>query len=772
MKQFPFYNILSIIKGLLLLLFCSFSLLSQDDSTVIFSKVSGIYNDNIELSLSTTQSSVIYYTLDGSVPSKKSNLYEHTIIIDTTTVVRAFAYIGTYKTKPLTRSYILERRKFSYPLISISVDPKSMFDPVKGLYSKGLNASSSAPFKGANYHKDTELPINIEYFDEVGKPQFNQLAGLKIFGAYSRMFPQKSLSIISRKSYGKKNFDYPIFPNLPYKKYKSFILRNSGSDNNRAHFRDVLMTQLVKDLSFDVQSYRTVIVFINGEYWGIYNIREKFNEHFLKQHYDLDKDSVSVMKHRSDLKMGKRHNYMKVVKFISKTDFADNKHIDSLNKLIDINNFLEYNISQTYFANTDAGGNIRYWRSWHDTARWRWLMFDTDFGFGLDGAKAYTKNTIKDFTKKSNEAWPYPAWSTLFLRGLLENDSIKNMYINKFSTYIQTFLDSTIVLNQIDGFVNRLDTEIDYQHKKWGSNRDRWNKEINRIKNFARYRPQYIFKHLKEQFELDSLINIKIEAPINGTIIFNGITINKDLKGYYFNHIDQYIKAIPNDWYVFNGWEGINIKDSVGSFKIDSSIVIKAIFNKKTRSKFFDKLKFTEFCLKCGDKEGDWIELYNNTDSIIDISSWIILRDKDKRYTIPDSTFIHSNSYILFSKDDIIIDSIYDIPSVDGLFSLKDTGLIELYTSDGLMVDSLQLDFNGKSHIELINLNLSGLNKSDWNDNKKYTPGSINASQLSNIWFNKLILFVVLPLIGLIFIISIIFVILRKRRKRPHSSTE
>lgn len=753
------------INKYLLLIFFSFQftfLLTQSkDLKVNYSKQGGVYLNSISLKLSTPIKGDIYYTTDGSVPSKKSIKYKDSISIDTTCIIRTIAYNDSLKTTIFTQSYILENRKFNLPVVSITVDKDKMFDPVNGLYSKGLNASETPPYMGANYHKDKELEINIEYFDTNNNIGFNQPAGLKIFGGYSRSLPQKSLSIISREEYGDKDFNYPIFDNLPYKKYKSFVLRNSGSDNNRSHFRDILMTSLVKSLSFDIQEYKTCVVFINGSYWGIYNIREKFNEHYLQQHHDVDKDSVNVMKHRDDLKIGTRVNYREIVKFISKTNFSDTTNIDSLSKLIDINNYLDYNISETYFANTDAGGNIRYWRTNSDTSKWRWLMFDTDFGFGMDDKTAYKKNTVHDFTNKSNEIWPIPAWSTLFIRKLLENDSIKEVYIRKFTTYLNTILLPDSVLNKTQELVNNIDYEIDYQHKRWGNSREGWEKEIKRITDFGKYRPYYIRKYLKEKYALSDTFLITIKKPIDGEIIFNDYKVTDDFTGIFFSDIPNKIKAKTNLYYELDKWIGLPGNNTDTSFYLTNNLILEAKFKKKDKSKYYSKLKFTEISFK-GD---DWIELYNSTDSVINISNWVFLRDTEKEFFIDSNTFIKPHEYLVFSRKENNTDKKYKIKSIKGLFAVRDTSLIELYTNTGHLVDSIQLDSLKGNLIQLIDLETKSSNRDNWKKSNNPTPTKINYKERLNKEFQLLLIYGIYPLVGLILLISLIYILVKRIKK-------
>ncbi len=444
-----------------------------DSNTVVFSVPGGIYQETIQLELSTLGEK-IYYTTNGKKPSSSSKRYSDTINLDKTTPIRAVAYKDGTPGKIVTQTYLIGR-EYNMAVISITGNPDDFFSFDRGIYVKGCCADSLPPYKRANFWKGWERRINIEFYEPTGELGFNQQVGVRIFGGFSKGLPMKSLAIISRKKYEKKTIKYPIFPNKNIKKYKSIVLRNSGSDFNNTQFRDALLTNLIEPLDVDIQAYRPSVVFINGVYWGIHNVREKINEYYLKSNAGANPDSVDIMKHRNDLLAGKRDHYLKMKKYINKTDFKDTAEILHLNTLMEIDNFINYNITEVYVDNRDAGGNIRFWRPQTPEGRWRWVLFDTDISFGISSRTAYKKNTLDKMTVKHNEAWPDPAWSTLIIRNLLENDSIKNLYVNRFADHLNTIFSAKTVNFKIDSIQNMLKEEMPYHFKKWrSSNIERW----------------------------------------------------------------------------------------------------------------------------------------------------------------------------------------------------------------------------------------------------------------------------------------------------------
>ncbi len=230
-----------------------------------------------------------------------------TINLDKTTPIRAVAYKNGKPGEIVTQTYLIGR-EYDMAVISITGNPEDFFSFDRGIYVKGCCADSVPPYKKANFWKGWERRINIEFYEPTGELGFNQRVGVRIFGGFSKGLPMKSLAIISRKKYEKKTIEYPIFPNKDIKKYKSFVLRNSGSDFNNTQFRDALLTNLIESLDVGIQAYRPAVVFINGSYWGVHNVREKINEYYLKSNAGVDPDSVDIMKHRNDSVSGKKRS--------------------------------------------------------------------------------------------------------------------------------------------------------------------------------------------------------------------------------------------------------------------------------------------------------------------------------------------------------------------------------------------------------------------------------------------------------------------------------
>jgi len=245
----------------------SSSIYSAYASKVILSQAAGFYPTSIQLGISTYYpNDSIFYTLDGSDPTKSSNFYSLPISIDSTMVVRARAYSDSLLLGPITTATYFINENKDFPVISLVTSPENLWDSLTGIYVLGSNADSIYPYDGANYWKDWERPAHIEFYDENGQEIFEQDIGIKIHGKMSRVFPMKSIRILARERYGKTHINCQVFPSKEVYSYKRLILRNSGHDFNRTNFRDAFAHKLVQEKTeIDIQDARAVVTYINGE---------------------------------------------------------------------------------------------------------------------------------------------------------------------------------------------------------------------------------------------------------------------------------------------------------------------------------------------------------------------------------------------------------------------------------------------------------------------------------------------------------------------------
>lgn len=624
----------------------------------VFSKEGGYYTEEFDLKItSEVERSKIYYTTDGSDPEPgragtteyngtikiKSRAGESNVlsmiknvstswkspkgeVFKGTTLKAVVVRDDGAKSKVITHTYFVDQNiksKYSLPVISIVTDYDNLFDSAKGIYTIN-NATKSGD--------EWERPAHIEFFETNGKLGFSQNIGIRIHGAYSRAYPQKSLRIYADGDNGDLGkIKYEIFPGLTkagdgksLKSFERLILRNAGNDWNVAYMRDEMTQSLVSHIEgLDTQAARPSILFLNGEYWGVYYIRERYDKDYLKTHYDLDDDKVTILqysgKEQVEIQQGNTSDadaYTKdVINYLKSNPITDQNTYEYIKTKIDIQNFINYNITEIFCGNTDwPANNVSLWRyntddgKYHPEApygqdgRWRWMIKDTDFGFGLYG-KSVSHDTLSYAAGDRIEGSSNPSWATFLFKTLLNNTEFRNQFINSFADQLNTTFVSERVLQFIKEFEETLSPEMLEHSNRWqsikvsdGNAKDSsWAKNVQVIKDYAKNRPANVVSFIKNKFKSNGVtgtakITLKTDSQ-KGYIRINSIDIKSSTpsvkdpnawEGTYFTGIPVTVKAISKDGYVFDHWEGIDGNSDTLTFDHKGDVVLTAVFRSKS----------------------------------------------------------------------------------------------------------------------------------------------------------------------------------------------
>jgi hypothetical protein len=531
---------------------------------------SGYYENLLTFTLPHgTNGGVICCDTTGRLPTKESELRSGVTLSFTQTGIMRCAQFkdGAYASEAVMRTYIINdnisgemgKRMPSLPVVSIAVDPVDMFDQTVGLYMRGPNASSAQPYFGANYWLDTELPIQIEFFENGVKHAWTNPAGLRIFGNWSRMFAKKSILISFRDRYGQKNLRYPLFPEYPkLTKFKHFILRNNGNNFDQDYIRDMLMSSLTEGTDIDYQKGRAVIVYYNGRYFGIHNMRERTNSDYFETNYDIDEDYIDLVKANNEVSRGSDADYQNIMRWLESVTLTD-ENLEELDRRVDVGNFTTHYQCRMYYNDRDwPGNNMKRWRSNSPPSRWRFLMYDTDHGWGSYGSGHRPDLTMFQFiTVPNGPDWPNPPHSTFLLRKLLTNESYKNAFINTWSLLVATYFDPARVDARIDALMTPIQSEIPIDQARWGHNALTMNNQFNIIRNFGQTRPNQSRRELEQFFGLDGGVDFTVSANGNGNIFVHHLQVMNAGSGVTFKayaSVPMVVKAVPNPGAVFNGW--------------------------------------------------------------------------------------------------------------------------------------------------------------------------------------------------------------------------
>jgi hypothetical protein len=672
------------------------------NDSIYFSTPPGFYQQPFSLTIATsTSNGEIRYTTDGSLPTIESKLYASAINISKTQVIKAASFFnGVVSSNTFASTYFIAKTH-TLPVVSISTDPKNLFDYNEGILVEGPNASPQDPKYGANYWMDWEKPVNLEYFDKDGHLQLNQGAGLKITGAWSRMKAQKSMALFARKEYGKGTFDYQLFHDKETKKYESFMLRNSGNDWEYTMLRDGFSSEIAKNLNVDRLAYQPSVVYLNGEYWGILNMREKPNEAYFENNYGVDKDKLNILEQQGGVVNGDNTDYIDLINFLENNTLLSDADYKKVLNQIDVDCFIDYQLFQIYIYNDDwPGNNIKYWKSQTPNAKWRWILYDTDFGYSLYNAKERA-NGLRFATATSGPSWPNPPWSTLLLRRLLTNESFKFKFINRLADCMNSSLRAVKMNDLLDSLTTNIDSEIGNHQELWGRSYDLWQSYIHVVEIFNLNRPSYMRDHIKSFFNLDQICKVSLKANNYnyGTIQVNTLIPDEyPFNGYYYSNVALPFKALPKPGYRFVRWDlGSTATTPEIKLTLTGDITLKAIFEPVETVE--EKIVINEINYNSDSSynSGDWVELYNAGSQTIDLSGWI-LSDATlaNGFTFPAGYMLYPNSYLVVVANKDKFRQIHNGVSNfvgNASFGLNSSGdVLLLYDKDGNIVDYIKYE--------------------------------------------------------------------------------
>jgi hypothetical protein len=721
--------------------------------SVTFSTEAGFYSQTFDLNMIASSSGrKICYTTDGSVPTFESTLFLEPLPISGTTVIRAAIFNDSIQISPIYTKTFIFNALSGLPTISISSDPKNFFDWEEGIFELGPNAEPNNPNFGANFWMDWEKPINFEYIDKNGTAQINQEAGIKVSGQWSRANALKSVSIFARKNYGKGSFNYKFFNDRENQSFESITLRNSGNDWSYSMMRDGLVSEIAKGMDIDRLAYQPAVIYLNGEYWGILNMREKTSEHYFKENFGIKEGNLNLIEYSPTngilLVYGTSDDYQIMHNFVDSKSLLNANNYDQVSEMMDIGSFIDYELLEIFIDNGDwPGNNCKLWKTNNPLSKWRWLIYDTDFGFNLFHSNG---NTLDFATASNGESWPNPPWATLYLRKLLANEAFKIQFVNRFSDCLNSNLLASSIDSKVDSIQNILEPEIQNHLNRWLFSHDTWKYHVGRIKYFTFHRKTDMRKFMSDffDFKLDFVITLSVSDNFSGKIKINSIVpANYPFKGNYFGEVPITLKAIPNPGYRFVRWE-------VGSNSTDQNIVVNLTAN-KTFSAVFEpviennnQLVINEINYKSSDENdtGDWIEIFNNGDQTVDLTGWIIHDDDtSNQFIFPAGQLIYPKEYLVINENNTKFQSIY--PGITNSvgefkFGLSSSGdIINLFDNEGNLIDKVRygaqlpwpVEPSGTgATLELNALSLDNELAENWSASKPGgTPGSRNSVMVS-----------------------------------------
>lgn len=512
------------------------------------------------------------------------------------TVVRARVFKDGALSSPITtHNYYINPQgtsRYTLPVVSISLNEDRLFDYEDGIQVAGIDFDEwradnpdEEPYymEAGNFYRrgsTYEKVANFTYMVN-GATVVNQDVGIRTRGGGSAEFPSKAMNIYARAELGGEFLQYQFFNTLSDVNFDRLMLRNGGGDFEATLFRDPLIQTICAEMRLENEDYQPVVAFINGEYRGLLDLREKkYDNNYFERVYGIDEVDV-LEDDGTSIEEGDNDDYMTLVDYMENNSLASDANYNYVLTRLDPDNFMDYQIANIYFDNADwPGTNVIFWRKktegyvpnapyGHD-GRWRWALHDLDDTFGY-AFEDYNHNSLAAATALGGPEWPNPEWSTLFLRRMLENNTFKNGFINRFADLMNTsFLTSrtTVLLNQ---FIDRMAPEMEEHVERWDTMED-WQVDLpwyhNFYQGFLDQRPALQRNHIRSKFGIASNINVTLDVSdaAHGFVHINTIDVKDGTPGIvgnpypwtgvYFSNIPVTLTAVPLEGYEFSHWSG------------------------------------------------------------------------------------------------------------------------------------------------------------------------------------------------------------------------
>lgn len=504
----------------------------------------GFFADAHEISLTASSvNAIVKYTLDGSDPTFTSPTADGPITIFRNFTLKARTYEkGKLPGTIISKSFFIGEN-IDLPVVSIATNSDHTDDYDFGIFRNSI--------------KEREVPASIQYFDKNGTSQFSENVGIRLFGSTIYNLPQKPISVRCKGKFGASQIHYKLFDDRDNETFKSFQLRNGGNDHNLAYFRDGLATSLIKgEMDIDYQAYKPCVVYINGDYQGIYEIRERLDADYLAANNNISSATVSIIEDSSHVVTGDGKSFENLKYYLINNSLQDTKNYEYVASIIDIDEYINYMINKIFIGYKLFDLNNKYWQK--TDGKWRWIANDMEHAFGEIGGDEYDQNTLVKVLNQNNEL---PQWATLVFSKLMENNSFRSSFSQRFSTYLNTIYQPNYTISKVDSLTALLKNQMPRHIYKWKTpfTMNVWQGNINFIKEFLTQRPKYIRNHLSEYLGAKDSALVRINIVGNGNIYIENSPIkNQSFSGYYFEGVPLNLIAVPQLGYRFVGWQGID----------------------------------------------------------------------------------------------------------------------------------------------------------------------------------------------------------------------
>lgn len=716
------------------------------------SQQAGFYNDGIFVAISTTEPDAqIRYTTDGSDPGASSPLYASPISISQTRILKA---ISVSSHTEVLNSFIEFNTYFideAHTLAVMSLAAEDLDNLLNG-------NQSLRPFGTFEYFNNEGVRTNIGY------GEFNE------HGQDSWVHPQRSIDYISRDECG---YNYAIreklIPFTDRDEFQRIILRAAGDDNypgidTSAHLRDYFVQNTADKggMHLDVRKGQKGVIYVNGDYWGVYGFREKVSDHdFTDYYYGQDKYNIYFLKlwGGSWAEYGGQdawNDWNPLHDYIINQDMGIDENWEYVKSKFDYKSLVDYIHINSFVVCSDwINWNVGWWRGINPNGghqKWGYILWDEDATFahyinytGVPGISPYTTPCFPE------GLWNDPEDHIEILNQLRDSPEFDRYYISRYIDLYNTVFLPERMIAYLDSIEAEMEPEMSQHVERWGGSIAQWKNNVNKIRNFITSRHNYLPEGLESCWNLTGPYQFEVNVvPENaGGVGLNSLEISQfPFVGEYFGGIDIHLKAMAiNPDYEFDHWElnnhilfPNNTADSV-VLQLTTDDVLVAHFTERLYS---DSLVINEINYNSADdfNTEDWVEFYNPHLYDLNIAGWKLKDGNDDNvFVFPENTIVESDGYLVLCRDmELFADHFPDVENVYGNMDFGFSGsgeLIRLFNDEGVMIDTVHYmdddpwpsepDGNGPT-LELILPQYNNALASSWMASPEHgTPGAMNS---------------------------------------------
>lgn len=616
----------------------------------------GIYPGRINIIVTCPDSGTFRYTLDGKTPTASVGILKTSgsvITLDSSKVLKIRTLkAGKHISNIWMGTYLIKQPNITLPIISIGVNP------------------DSASYLITNIDKINEKEGYIQYLDKKGNLLTQFGANLTIHGNYSSTFPQKSFRIETRSWLDSSDINFRLYGNKKIYNFKNFNLRNAGVDWMRGHIRDFLTCQLMPSTDNDYSAGKQVLVYLNGSYYGLGEIREKIDNDFCAENHDIDPDSIDMLSYSGTINHGSDSAWNGLRNQCNALNLAIDSNFNKVAKYIDLDNWIDYFATQIYIGNTDwPGNNIKWWRPQRKEGKWRYILWDLDFGWGIPWSSGTIPVTQDNLPGIVNGSLP--------VASLFKNAGFRRKFINRYADLMNTIFRYEVpgagnvnVFSLMKSYFDTLDKEMPRAFSRWpnpgasvsgaSSSYNDWKQKYGDMLIWARDRPKNARIHVKNSFSSTTSDTVSITFTVSpagaGRIRVNSIypNIGTGWKGTYYKGVPVTVTAIPNPGYTFQNWNINNADTNPTTSKDFTTAQTVTAYFTATSTIETPKLAVTEINYNSHKSinSGNWFELKNYGKSPVNMTGWVMETQTIwKKYKFPDQFVINPSEYIVFCND-------------------------------------------------------------------------------------------------------------------------